>query len=64
MRTMSGYLPIMPVNARYIAGTSRDKQGQKGKKAGTSRDKQGQTGTSRDKQGQTGTNSCVLAVIY
>ena len=42
---MFGYLPIMPVNARDKAGTSRDKQGQ----AGTSRDK---SGTSRDKQGQ------------
>ena len=39
-----GYLPIMPVNARDSAGTSRDKQGQ----AGTSRDK---AGTSRDKAG-------------
>ena len=43
-----GYLPIMPVNGRDMAGTSRDKQGQSGTirdKAGTNREKQGQTGT-------------------
>ena len=36
-----GYLPIMTVNARDKAGTSRDKQGQ----VGISRDQQGQTET-------------------
>ena len=40
-----GYLPIMPVNARDKAGTSRDKQGQSRDKSGTNREKQGQTGT-------------------
>ena len=35
---IAGFIPIMPVNARDMAGTSRDKQGQ-------GRDKQGQTGT-------------------
>ena len=40
----NGYLPIMPVNARDSAGTSRDKQGQ----VGTSREK---AGTNRDKKG-------------
>ena len=46
-----GYLPIMPVNARNSAGTSRDKAGTSRDRARTNRDKQGQTGTSRDKHG-------------
>ena len=43
-----GYLPIMPVNAKDCAGTSRDKQGQAGTKQGQGRDKQEQAGTNRD----------------
>ena len=42
-----GYLPIMPVNVRDSAGTSRDKQGQGRNKQGQERDKQGQARTNR-----------------
>ena len=51
---MFGYLPIMPVNARDMAWTSRDKQRQ-------SRDKQGQD---RNKKGQPGEKGQSLYVPY